>query len=762
MKRIAHLFTVVQVDSVRHFGYAMVSVLNKDGSRAKRAEPLVVRFPNEVLELVVKGSVWRVAGEERVSSFTVDGYTRYETVIDATKVEFVRPSGLLLARWISANVQGIGPVIANRLVRQRKLERWVADGDAPSLMTVAGMSEVRANRLIEQWPKPELFETIEWLQKLELPLGLSVKLINIFGESTIQTLEDNPFLLLSVGVGYERIITLADNLGIPRTDERVLAGTALHSAVEHSSETGSTVIESDRLKDAVQSLVGFTSKTHPGDLAVQQGFMVRTPDGYQVWGSGLMEAAVAKFISDALHRVPGQGSILAGWERTVTYQAASNALRDYETTLTFKLTDEQKKAVIGAVCAPVAGISGGAGTGKTTILRAIIGVYERLSSGLAFFPIALSGRAAQRMTESIKLPAQTIAKLICDHLGPHRPDLPGHVLIIIDEASMVDLLSFYRLVGLLPEATRILFVGDTAQLPPVGPGLIFHSLVSSGVPFFELSEVKRQAKDSGIHAFASAARSFLCRMPDNVGQTLGDSADCCFMNTPPLAQLTDFWKESGGIHSSIILTPVRKGDWGVDTLNQHFQAVVGSDRLAVHYADPERGWIPWITASESKLRLGDPVLVTRNLYDERTDVRNGNLGVITAVYDAPDSDGSLGTLLINGIQLPLTFGLLRCLELGFAITIHKAQGSQWPTVFAVVLDFADQKLDAALIYTAATRPTERLILVGNPDTLVQGIKRGNSATKRLIGLERRIKYLNQLKQESMQEQAQPSESFRLA
>jgi len=741
MNQIAHLFTLVQVDSVRRYGYAMVSGLNQDGSRAKRAEPLVVLFPEEVRELVVKGSVWRVAGEERVASFTVGGYTRYETVIDVKKIEFVRPSGLLLARWISANVQGLGPVIANRLVRQRKLEKWVAEGDVKSLMTVAGMSEARANHLIEHWPKPELFETIKWLQKLDLPAGLAEKLIGIFGEITIQTLEDNPFLLLSVGIGYEQVMAVAESFGISRTDDRVFGGTALHITVKHSAKTGSTVIKPSRLNTEVKRLVGFSSKSHPGELAVQQGLMTTTPDGYQVWGTGLMEASVAKFISAALNRKPGRGSVLAGWEQTVTYEAASGAFLDYEATLPFNLTDEQAQAVIGAVCSPVAGISGGAGTGKTTILRAILGVYDRLSEGLAYFPVALSGRAAQRMAESTQLPAQTIAKLISNYLGSDRPDLPEHVLVIIDEASMVDLLSFYRLIGMLPDATRILFVGDTAQLPPVGAGLIFHSLVSSGVPFFELFQVQRQAEDSGIHAFASAVRASLCQLPTAIGQTLANSADCCFLDSPLLTDLTSYWMEAGGIDSSIILTPVRKGAWGVDAINQHFQSVVGRDRSIVHYSDSERGWIPWVTVSQSQLRLGDPVLVTRNLYDERINVRNGDLGIVTAVYDMPNSDDSLGELMINGNKVSLSFDLLCELELGYAITIHKAQGSQWENVFAVVPDYAEHMLDATLIYTAATRPTERLVLVGNPDTLARGIKCGNTATQRLVGLEHRIKYV---------------------
>lgn len=741
MNLLSHLFTLVQIDTVRRHGFAMVSVLNNDGSRAKRAEPLVVRFPKEVLELAVSGSVWRVTGEESVAAFTVGGYTRYETVIDATKAEFVRPSGLLLARWISANVDGIGPVIANRLVRQRKLEKWAVSGDVASLITVAGMTEERASNLIERWPRPELFETISWLQKLQLPLGLANKIVSIFGESGVQALEDNPFLLLGVGVGYEQVLALANHLGIPRTDDRILAGTALHVAIKHCEKTGSTVITPDRLKADVHMLVGIASKSHPGELAVQAGMMAKTPDGYQVWGSGLMEATVAKFLYDAFKRDPGRGSLHAGWEQSLSYQSAADALREYEAEFPFKLTAEQREAVIGAVCAPIACISGGAGTGKTTIIKAIIGVYDRLSSTLPYYPIALSGRAAQRMTESIRRPAQTIAKLISDHLGPGRPHLPDHLLIIIDEASMVDLLSFYRLVGILPQAARILFVGDSRQLPPVGAGLIFHVLATAGIPFFELSEVKRQAENSGIHAFTSAARDFRCEIPADVGKTLAGSADCCLMSTPPLAQLTEFWKEAGGIHSSIILTPVRKGEWGVEELNLHFQSVTGCDRPVVHYADSMRGWIPWITSSQSRLCLGDPVLVTRNIYDETAVVRNGDLGVITAVYGAPASDDSLGVVLVNQVEIPLSFELLRCLELGYAVTIHKAQGSQWPTVFAVVPDYAYHMLDAALIYTAATRPTERLILVGSPDTLAKGIKRGNTATKRLVGLQHRIKHL---------------------
>ena len=132
--------------------------------------------------------------------------------------------------------------------------------------------------------------------------------------------------------------------------------------------------------------------------------------------------------------------------------------------------------------------------------------FQLVSEVLPIYQVALSGRAAQRMSESTGLPAQSIAKLIADHVGKNKKELPSHLLLIVDEASMVDLLSMYQLIGVLPEATRLLFVGDTEQLPPVGSGLIFHSLTDTNIPFFNLSQVKRQDDDSGIHKFAMSIR----------------------------------------------------------------------------------------------------------------------------------------------------------------------------------------------------------------------------------------------------------------
>ncbi|NCC22330.1 MAG: hypothetical protein EOM26_07695 [Alphaproteobacteria bacterium] len=204
MTSVTHLATRVQVMSVRCAGYAMVVPINRDGSLTRRKGTLTVRFPRDTHRLVVEGSVWDVAGPERCTSFAVRGYIRYETLIDAQRVTYVRPSGLILARWIAANVPGIGSVIANRLVRQRKLDHWVANNDLDALTSKAAISEKQARNLVAHWPAKGLYDAIEWLQERNLPAGLADPLIGLWKDRTVETLEKNPFLLRP-GLLFDRL-----------------------------------------------------------------------------------------------------------------------------------------------------------------------------------------------------------------------------------------------------------------------------------------------------------------------------------------------------------------------------------------------------------------------------------------------------------------------------------------------------------------------------------------------------------------------------
>ena len=446
-----------------------------------------------------------------------------------------------------------------------------------------------------------------------------------------------------------------------------------------------------------------------------------------------------QFVVDAHQRPTGEGCLLAGWECNLSTELAEAALTDYESTLDFTLAADQRDAVVGAVLSPVCGISGGAGTGKTTILKAILGIYDRVAQGVQCYQVALAGRAAQRMAESTQRPAQTIAKFIGEHLGDNKPNLPEQILLVIDESSMVDLLSMYRLVGILPDAARVIFVGDIAQLPPVGNGLVFHSLTDTQIPLFNLTQVKRQNEESGIHRFSTSVRNGLLDLPDLTKNTLRESSDCSIETKPTIDRLIKLWQESGGIDNTIVLSPIRKGEFGVDNLNLVLQASVGNDRQAIYFQDSLRGWIPWITSTGSRLLKGDSVLVTANNYDEDADLRNGDLGLVIEVFEQPDEDGAVAIIEVNDILINVTAELLEKLHLGYAITIHKSQGSQWPNCFVMLPNEAEKMIDQTLLYTASTRPSERLVLMGTEKAIEKAITKGAFSLQRKTFLNERIR-----------------------
>lgn len=738
MSEVVHLRQIIQVKKQRANSYATVDLINTDGSIKKRDKTTVVKFPEHAKDTATAGSLWEVSGKEYLNHFTINDFSLSEYTIDAANIKFLRPSGRILSRWISNNIKGIGSVIANRLVRLKKLTHLIETQDTEALLNIAGMTENRVKDLLDSWPSEALFNTINWLEEQNLPLGFGEKLVTIFGEEAIDKVKEHPFLLVAMGASFEQVSQLALKLGFTLEDEVVVAGIAQYAAINHANKTGSTVISNDELHSEYTKLMKSNAPENVGDIACEQGLLVQMSEGYQVYGKALMEAAVAQFIVDVHQREAGDGCLLAGWEICLSRELVQEALTDYESTLEFNLTDDQRDAIIGAVLSPVCGISGGAGTGKTTILKAVLGVYDRVAEGVECYQVALAGRAAQRMAESTERPAKTIAKFIGEHLGDNKPKLPEQILLVIDESSMVDLLSMYRLIGLLPNASRVIYVGDTAQLPPVGNGLVFHTLTDTQIPFFNLTQVKRQSEESDIHRFSTAVRNRLYQFPQNTKNTLKESSDCSIETSPNISRLITLWHESGGVEQSIVLSPVRKGQFGVDNLNTELQAAVGNDRQPIYFQDSLRGWIPWVTSTGSRLLKGDPVLVIANNYDEDADLRNGDLGIIVEVLEQPNDDGTVAIIEVNNILINVTAELLEKLHLGYAITIHKSQGSQWPNCFVMLPNEAEQMIDQTLLYTASTRPSERLVLMGNERIIEKAIIVGSKALSRKTLLKERI------------------------
>ena len=315
---------------------------------------------------------------------------------------------------------------------------------------------------------------------------------------------------------------------------------------------------------------------------------------------------------------------------------------------------------------------------------------------------------------------------------------------------MVDLLSMYRVVGILPDAARVIFVGDIAQLPPVGNGLVFHALTETQIPFFNLTQVKRQNEQSEIHKFSTSVRKRQFDIPEPTKNTLNESSDCSIETKTTIERLIKLWQESGGIEQSIVLSPIRKGEFGVDNLNLELQASVGNDRQAIYFQDSLRGWIPWVTSTGSRLLKGDPVLVTANNYDEDADLRNGDLGLVVEVFEQPNEDGAVAVIEVNNALINVTAALLEKLHLGYAITIHKSQGSQWPNCFIMLPNEAEKMIDQTLLYTASTRPSERLVLMGDEKVIQKAIMVGSKAMNRKSNLREKLCMANELMKQGVE------------
>lgn len=751
--RIHHLGTQVQVGTrVRADGrHAAVAVIKRDGSVSPSPSPmpLIVRFPEAVKELVAPGTVWLVDGPEVVTSYVHNGDRRYERTIKAARATFVKPTGQTLARWLRRNVDGIGETLSDRLVRTKHLAKWVETNDKESLLTIHGMSVSTVDALLKSWPSAKLFEVITFLDEHGIPAGISGSILKALDEDALPVLKSNPFMLLGLGVSFEKVIAFAEKMGFTLEDSELIAGIAAHVAFQHSEQTGSTVIHADELRHRAMLLTKRPMPSNLGDIAVERKLMVKCgASAYQSYGCALMEHEVADFLVKSIFRPPGSGAGQAGlWETKADRNRVEQALQRYEKNfLNISLLSEQREAIIGSVLAPVCGISGGAGTGKTTIIRAVLGCYELLASELPTYQVAIAGRAAQRIAESTGKPAHTIAKLIADHMGDDKPELPSHLLLIIDEASMLDLLSMYRLVRFLPYAVRIVFVGDSMQLTPVGKGLVFHALQQAGVPLFELKRPMRQHEQSSLHRFASDLRNGIVTFPPAAASRLADCPDCALDESTDPDRLTELWLQAGGVSAGIVLCPVKLGALGVDNINRTLQKTVGLDRPPLIYLDPDRGFMPWITSDGMQLLKGDPVLVIQNSYQTDADVRNGDLGILEDVADQTSDSERFGTLrMADGRKIDVDMDLLEKLSLGYAVTIHKSQGSEWDTCFITLPANASHMIDQSLIYTAVTRAKKRVLLFGDRRLIEKGVRRGPASLERETTLAARIRHLTSIR-----------------
>lgn len=675
-------------------GGAVFNGLTPDGRRHR-----IVAGADVMPRPPVVGETWDITGVQRRHSV-------HGPQVEAQAVLLQRPSGRLIVQSIANSrvFPGIGESRARQL--------WDRFGEDIYFLLTAGepvpFTEVLgpklAQVLVDGWAELSVeADVFQWLDRHGLPVWFAKKLLAIYRTDTVAKMEDNPYRLLAF-TSWKQAESLSRAMGIAADDPRRLVA-ASDAVCYRRLSFSHTWASLEDFRAGLAELLGGRQ-----DLALralnlaQEAFAaVEVGSGLQGVGPFSMERFVASRAKSMLGGDFEAAQMSIRMEPTAADLAVIYAEFLDRTGLT--LNAAQQEAVRLAVSSPLSCITGGAGVGKTTVLRAIHLAAEVLGFG-GVFQMALSGRAAKRMADATGRRAYTIAGFLLG-VDAGQIMLEGDCLLVIDESSMLDLPHCYRIMRRMTPGTRLLLVGDTAQLPPIGFGLTFHALAGHPlIPTVELTEIHRQAAATGIPQVSVAIRNGT--VPELAAYSgLMDGVSFIDAGSGEISErILEVVNDLGGVGACQVVGAVKNGPAGVRTINHLFHDLVATGRAERHgYAE------------------GEPVIWTVN--DPQRGLFNGSLGTVVQVQ---------GTMVVefDGRRHELEDGDERDMEHAYAITVHKSQGSQFQRV--VVPVFPSRILDRTLLYTAITRAERQVVLIGDRKAFEQAVQAPPAPSRRETGL----------------------------
>lgn len=685
-----------------------------------------------------------VVGEQLMVTGKWGNHPSYGKQFEAEFLERMMPqttSGIL-SFLSSRTIRGIGPKMAARIVDhfgEQTLQ--VMEREPVRLAEVTGISPQKAAEIGEAFRlQMGVRQLMEFFALHQLPAELAVRTYKIYGDAAVELLYDDPYLLMDEGLDapFGAVDRFAIELGVAGDDPRRLEAGVLFE-LNYNLSAGHSFLPQDKLIAATAQLLFVEAELvqQAVERLLQAERLVRcTLAGIVVvYLPQLYEAetyCTRRLLEFASLEFPEP----RGLDKKVGQVAQESGI-DYSA--------EQEQAIRRAATSGLLMITGGPGTGKTTILNGILSLLGQMQ--LRCVLAAPTGRAAKRLTEVTGEEASTIHRLLEASVDPHTGKMvfvrdAGNPIqadaVIVDEMSMVDVQLLYSLLQAIPQGKRLILVGDPDQLPPVGPGFPFSDMLRAGVlPGVRLVEIFRQAQKSLI--VMNAHRVNQGQMPE----LKVTSSDFFFLRRQTEEQLastirdlctTRLPKNMGIPPEQIqVLCPTRKGGVGTIALNQLLQQ-------ALNPASPEK---KEHQSGQFLFREGDRVMQIRNNYDilwkkldgsaVGTGIFNGDMGVITSI----DSNQEMMTIVFDDRQAQYDFTQLNELEPSYAVTVHKSQGSEYRAVILTAWNASAYLLSRSILYTAITRARELLILVGRED-IVAAMTENAKRSRRYSGLKLRL------------------------
>lgn len=637
---------------------------------------------------------------------------RFGRQFRAVAAEVVLPTSIAgIERYLGSGlIPGIGPTYAKRLVDAFGVETLKVIGEQPErLRRVPGIGRKRAGQIQKAWNEQRSIQSVMiFLQSHGISTAQAVRIHKQYGDAAAATLRANPYRLARdiSGIGFLTADRIARQMGIAADAPARVKAAMLH-VLTTAGESGHVFFRGEELRHAASGLLKLPENPFQEILGemTEAGEIILEKDAWYLPSLYHAERGCSerlkRLLSAPLDHVPIQ---------------VENALKWVEKRVNIRLSEEQCEAVRVGVQAKVMVITGGPGTGKTTVIKSLMAIME--AKGVGYLLAAPTGRASKRMEAATGAEARTIHRLLefspatgvfqRDEKNPLETDM-----LVVDEASMLDIELAHALFRALRPGTRLVLVGDVDQLPSVGPGNVLLDIIASGVvPVVRLKTVFRQGAESGIITNAHRInrgempvfndRDFFLierQEPDKALDTIVEVASRRLPSRFGLHPLRDVQ----------ILAPMRKGAAGVENINLALKQAFNPDGKPV----PHRGF-----------GVGDKVMQTRNNYE--LDVFNGDVGIVTVV----DSDaGEIEVCFEDDRRVLYSLDTVDNLTTAYCTTVHKAQGSEYPAVVVSFLPQHYMMLQRNVLYTAITRGKKLVVIVGSGKAVAMAVHNSKIAQR---------------------------------